>query len=48
MDEGDREDEGEWMHKVALTRTLHIVQNRVHNCLELRLNSNEINVMKSI
>ena len=24
MDEGDREDEGAWMHKVALTRTLHI------------------------
>ena len=48
-DEGDREDEGAWMHKVALIRTLHIyVQNRVQNCLELRLNSNEINVLKSI
>ena len=23
-DEGNREDEGAWMHKVALTRTLHI------------------------
>ena len=24
MDEGDHEDEGAWIHKVALTKTLHI------------------------
>ena len=30
-DVGDWEDEGAWMHKVAMTKTLRI-QNRVQNC----------------
>ena len=41
-------DEGAWMHKVALTKTLHIRTKSSAKLLELRLNSNEINVMKSI
>ena len=47
-DVGDCEDEGAWMHKVALTKTLHIRTKSSAKLLELRLNSNEINVMKSI
>ena len=31
-DVGDCEDEGAWMHKVALTKHFTYVQNRVQNC----------------
>ena len=47
-DEGDYEDEGAWMHKVAFTKTLHIRTKSSAKLLELRLNSNKINVMKLI
>ena len=47
-DEGDHEDEGAWIHKVALTKTLHICTKSMQNRLEMRLNSIKINVMKSI